>query len=209
MNAAPKNVIVEFNNNNHSAESTASTARSAPANKSKEIYDVIGVRTDDRIEQIPSGRDSINTASLRDGPVNKYYYAVTNDEPPRLFIIYVKEKTDTTISYQIVYIRTPQGVWDRLIGGHLITVSHRKLPRTTELFPASGAERVGLTLYDIPDYNFVIRNNRGELVTIKPSQVKPPTFGYRGGKRKSRRVRRTRRARRAKRSQRSRRLKRK
>lgn len=171
MSAAAENVIAEFNN------------------QSWAIDDVNGVRTDMRISQF---HEPVNVSDVL---ANKYYYAVTNDEPPRLFIIYVKEKTDTTISYQIVYIRIPQGDWRRMPAGHLIKVSHRKLPRTTVLFEASGTTRSGLTLYDIPDDNFVTSDS----IRIEPSQVKPPTFGYRGGKRKSRRLFRMRRASRSRR----------
>lgn len=171
--AAAENVIAEFNN------------------QSWTIDDIIGVKTDMRISQF---HEPVNVSDVL---ANKYYYAVTNDEPPRLFIIYVKEKTDTTISYQIVNIRVGQDGddWHRQTGGYLIKVSHRNLPRSTVLFPASGTMRSGLTLYDIPNDNFVTHNS----IRIEPSQVKPPTFGYRGGKRKSRRARKATRSRRLKR----------
>lgn len=131
--------------------------------------------------------DSIDTNSLINGPVNKYYYAKTHDG--QLFIVYITLKDEKDITYKKVYTRfdglDPRNnddiqagiyTWIKYPTDLPIKISHGKLLRNN------------LKFYEIP----IVQND-----------IEPPTFKYRGGKRKLRRTRRARRA------SRSRRLKRK
>lgn len=102
---------------------------------------------------------------------NKYYYAIskeyhptTREYTPRLFIIYVTEKTHDKITYKIVYIRVGDGItanirWKKHSRGVDITKSYRKM----------------LNEFDLYD------------ISLNENNVSPPTFEYSGGRRKTRR----------------------
>lgn len=118
---------------------------------------------------------------------NKYYYAVTREVKPRLFIIYIINNNagyKGRLTYNIVYIRDDDNRWIKTTKQRDIRIKHDNIASNMDmsrinmfkemrLTPPEITDKIGFKIYNIPDLN--------------QNDVSPPTFGYNGGRRKTRR----------------------
>ncbi len=153
----------------------------------RKLNDVQGVFTDTHINQINEDKKpEINVSDLPDVTINRYYYAVTRETKPRLFIIYVKNKKSGLhgkLTYNIVYIRNDDNEWRKHKQKRDITIGYDDIRRQMNEGRINMLKEIRLTSPQITDKIGLKLYNIG----LNQNNISPPTFEYSGGRRKTKR----------------------